>query len=76
MAILELLLLVIRAIQFLFAIIILGLTGHGEFIPTSLLELLLTRTSRLLWIHTLPGLFHDIRSRLDDLGRPLHRFDA
>ncbi len=42
MAILELLLLVIRAVQFLFAIIVLGLTGHGEFIPNSLLERLLT----------------------------------
>lgn len=38
MAILELALLAIAAVQFLFAIIVLGLTGHGKSIPRSRLE--------------------------------------
>lgn len=75
MAILELLLLVIRAVQFLFAIIVLGLTGHGEstFHSTHCAQNSLTASSRLIWCHPIPRLLHDLRRSLDHDRRPLRR---
>jgi len=72
---LELILVVIRVVQFIFAIIVLGLTGHGKPSPQPQTRehQPLTLPSRQLWLLALAKQLHDLRLRLDPPRPPLPR---